>query len=603
MSEKHKFQESKKLYYSRLSLGIVLFIASFFIKYPVIFIIPSYILIGIDVLHESYINIKKGKIFDENFLMSIATIGALVIREFPEAVAVMLFYKIGEYFEELAVGKSKKSVTKLLADMPNKANVLRNNKVYVVEPESVEIGEILVIKVGEKVPIDGVIIEGNSSFDTSSLTGESLPKDLGKDDEILSGYINLSGVIKIKTTKTASNSTISKILELVQNAENKKAKLDSFISRFAKFYTPIVIALAITLAVVPLFFGGNWTTWLYRALVFLVVSCPCALVISIPLTYFAGIGGASHNGVLVKGSSFLDALTEMDTVVFDKTGTLTKGVLKLDKIVPINYTENELLHIAASCEANSNHPIAKALLNAYTGELSDAKKVREIAGKGIKAEINGAKVAVGNSKLLDKVSFEETTATAIYVSVDGKYAGYITFTDEIKENAFFIGQALKKVGINKTVMLTGDNVLEAAKVATRLNINKFYATLLPQDKLRKFEEIKGKKVFVGDGINDAPVMASADVSIGMGKSGSDIAIESSDIVIMGDEISKVPLAIKFAKKTKKIAYENVTFALGIKAIILILGTLGLADMWWAVFGDVGVTVLAILNATRARKVK
>lgn len=625
--------------------ALILFIIGLSVKFENIWInraiyLISYAIVGAEIVIEAIKNIFKGEVFDEHFLMAVATIGAIAIGEYPEAVAVMLFYQIGEIFQDYAVDKSKKSITKLMDIRPDYANVKREDKILKVKPEEVKINEIIVVKPGEKIPLDGIVIDGKSMLDTSSLTGESLPRSIKKDEEVLSGCINQSGTITIKVTKEYGESTVHKILDLVENASNKKSKSENFITKFAKYYTPIVVILAVMLAIIPpiILRDGNFTNWLYRALTFLVVSCPCALVISIPLGFFGGIGGASKKGILVKGSNYLEALANTETVVFDKTGTLTEGVFEVqeiktakeiqdgklketkqetEKIEISEITKEELLKTVAICENDSNHPIANSVKNAYVKQnnekinTSNLKNVQEISGKGISATIEGKEVLVGNQKLMKDKDIKyiqcKSVGTILYVSIEGKFAGYIVISDKIKQDSKEAISSLNKKGVKKTVMLTGDKKEVAEKVSKQIGIDEVYAELLPDGKVKKVEELlqtketKGKLVFVGDGINDAPVLALSDIGIAMGGLGSDAAIEAADVVIMTDEPSKVSKSIDIAKKTMKIVKENIIFAIAIKIIVLILGACGVATMWEAVFADVGVSILAILNSLRMLK--
>lgn len=577
----------------------------------------SYLIVGLEIVLKAIRNIFKGKVFDENFLMAIATIGAFVIGEYPEAVAVMLFYQIGEAFQDYAVDKSRKSIISLMDIRPDFANVERNKDVEKVKPENVKIGEIIIIKPGEKVPLDGIVVEGNSSLDTKALTGESLPKDVKVNEEVLSGFINLNGVIKVKVTKEYGESTVSKILDLVENASNKKSKSENFITKFAKYYTPIVVITALILAIVPplIIKDAVLSDWIYRALSFLVVSCPCALVISIPLSFFGGIGGASKMGVLIKGSNYLEALSNTEIVVFDKTGTLTKGVFEVQKVAPEGISKEELLEVTAYSEHYSNHPIAISIKNAYGREIDEEKIINtnEIPGFGIMAKIEDKEILVGNEKLMNenKISFSkcDSIGTILYVTIDKKYAGYIVIADKIKDDSKDTIKLLKKNNIKQTVMLTGDRKKVGEEVAKELGIDKVYTDLLPDGKVKKVEELltsraqKGKLIFVGDGINDAPVLAISDIGVAMGGLGSDAAIEAADVVIMTDEPSKLVNAIKLSKRTMRIVKENIIFAIFVKVLVLVLSALGVATMWEAVFADVGVSIIAIINALRALRVK
>ena len=584
-------------------------------QYLLLYLIP-YLIVGWDTLKEAAEGLVKGEALSEDFLMSIATLGALSIgfmpgaeTQFPEAVFVMLFFQVGEWFEEKAEGNSRKSISHLMDIRPDTAHVERGGKLETVHPEEVEPGETILIQPGEKVPMDGIVLQGNSSLDTIALTGESVPRSIHEGDEILSGCVNLSGVLKVKTTKAFGESTAAKILDLVENAASAKSKSENFITRFAKVYTPIVVALAVLVAVVPGLISGEWATWIYRGLMFLVVSCPCALVISVPLTFFGGLGGASRKGILIKGSNLIDTLAKVNTVVFDKTGTLTEGVFEVTAVHPEVIDQKELLHLAAHVERHSTHPIAMALRNAYPDEADDCRveDIQETAGHGIIATVNGKKVAVGNSKLMEKLGAAwhpcEQEGTIIHVAIDGSYAGHVVISDRIKADSAQAIEALRKEGVRKTVMLTGDQQSVAAAVASALKIDEFHAQLLPADKVAQVENLlkEGTLAFVGDGINDAPVLTRADVGIAMGALGSDAAIEAADVVLMDDKPSKIAQAIRTARKTIRIAKENIIFAIGIKVLVLVLAALGVATMWMAVFADVGVTVLAVFNAMRALK--
>ena len=575
-----------------------------------------YVVIGWDIVWKALTNILHGQVFDENFLMTIATIGALILGEHSEGVAVMLFYQVGEWFQSYAVSKSRKSIASLMDIRPDYANVERNGKLEQVDPEEVNIGDTIVVKPGERVPLDGKIIKGTSALDTSALTGESMPRDVEPGMEVISGCINQTGILTIQTTKKYGESTVAKILDLVENASDKKGKTENFISRFARYYTPIVVFAAIALAVLPpLVTGQPFTGWIYRALTFLVISCPCALVISIPLSFFGGIGGASKIGVLVKGSNYLESLAHTEVVVFDKTGTLTKGSFAVSQINAVSMKEAQLLELAAYAEDYSNHPISLSIKKAYGKKIDHSRisDVQEIAGHGVRAVIDGKTILAGNAKLMDKegIAYIPSNAigTVIYLACNGKYAGYIVIEDEIKADAPSAIKALKEVGVRKTVMLTGDADAVGKKVAQKLGLDQAYTELLPADKVDRVEMMlrqtteKGKLVFVGDGINDAPVLARADVGIAMGGLGSDAAIEAADVVLMTDEPSKISAVVQIARKTIRIANENIVFALGVKILVLILGATGYANMWAAVFADVGVSVIAILNAIRAMRVK
>lgn len=579
--------------------------------------IISYIIVGGDVVKRAVKNIFKGQVFDENFLMSIATIGAFFIGEYPEGVAVMLFYQVGELFQSYAVGKSRKSIASLMDIRPDYANVKKGDGLVKVDPDEVQIGDIIVIKAGEKIPLDGKVIEGSSMIDTSALTGESVPREVEVGSDILSGCININGVITAEVTKEFGESTVSKILDLVENASSKKSNSEQFITKFARYYTPVVVIIAVFLAIIPplVIDGATFSDWIYRALAFLVVSCPCALVISIPLSFFGGIGGASKKGVLVKGSNYLEALAETEIVVFDKTGTLTKGVFNVQEIHPEGVSKEELLELTAHAESYSNHLISLSLKRAYSKEIDNGRisDVEEISGHGVIATVDGKKVMAGNIKLMKMMDIPyfkgELIGTIVHVAVNNKYIGYIVIADEVKEDSAQAIKELKAANIKQTVMLTGDNKSIGSKVAKELGLDKVYAELLPADKVEKLEELfsqkskKGKLAFVGDGINDAPVLARADIGIAMGGLGSDAAIEAADVVIMTDEPSKIATTMKISKKTLKIAHQNIVFAIGIKIIVLILSAFGITTMWAAIFADVGVTIIAVLNAFRALNVK
>ena len=582
-------------------------------QYLLLFLVP-YLVVGWDTLKEAAEGLVHGEALSEDFLMSVATLGALVIgfmpgaqTQFPEAVFVMLFFQVGELFEELAEGRSRRSIAHLMDIRPDTAHVERNGALETVHPEEVKPGEVILIQPGEKVPMDGVVLEGHSSLDTVALTGESVPRNVHEGDEILSGCVNGSGVLRVKTTKAFGESTAAKILELVENAAENKSRSESFITRFAKVYTPIVVALAVLVAVVPSLITGQWVTWIYRGLLFLVVSCPCALVISVPLTFFGGLGGASRKGILIKGSNLMDQLSKLQTVVFDKTGTLTEGVFEVTAVHPEVIDKDELLHLAAHVERHSTHPIAAALRKAYPNEQDNCsvEDIQEVAGHGVMATVNGKRVAVGNSKLMEEVGAAwrpcHHEGTLIHVAIGGEYAGHIVVGDRIKADAAEAIKSLKANGIAKTVMLTGDQEQVAASVAKALGVDEFHAGLLPADKVAQVERLlpQGTLAFVGDGINDAPVLTRADVGIAMGALGSDAAIEAADVVLMDDQPSKIASAIQIARRTLRIAKENIGFAIGIKVLVLLLAAIGLATMWMAVFADVGVTVLAVLNAMRA----
>lgn len=574
----------------------------------------SYIIVGKNVVIKAIKNIFHKQWLDENFLMTISTIGAFCIGEYPEAVAVMIFYQVGELFQNYAVNKSRKSIKTLMNIRPDYANVIRDGKIENVDPDEVEIDEIIEIKSGEKVPLDGVIIDGNSMIDTSSLTGEAVPRRVDIGDEILSGCVNISGLLRVKVTKVYDESTVSKILELIENATTKKSKSENFITRFAKYYTPIVVILAVILTVLPpIILQDSFSMWLARALTFLVISCPCALVISVPLSFFGGIGGSAKQGILVKGSNYLEMLSKVSTVVVDKTGTITKGVFKVQKICANNIDKNELLKMTAYAEYNSNHPISISLKNEYKEEIDTSKiqEVQELTGLGVKAIVFEKQVLVGNLKLMKehKIKYEEAkdVGTVLYVAIDNEYVGYIVISDEIKEDAKSSIKSMKRMGIEKTIMLTGDKKEIAEAVSKDVGIDEVYSELLPTDKFQRLEDILEKEginrkvAYVGDGINDAPSLARSDIGIAMGGIGSDAAIEAADIVIMTDEISKIPTAIDISKKTIKIVKQNIVFAIGVKVLVLILGALGISGMWEAVFADVGVSVIAIINAMRAMR--
>ena len=585
-------------------------------QYLLLFLVP-YLIVGWDTLKEAAEGLFHGEALSEDFLMSIATLGALGIgfmpgaeTQFPEAVFVMLFFQVGELFEEMAEGRSRKSISHLMDIRPDSARVERDGKWETVKPEEVAVGETILVQPGEKVPMDGVVLEGHSSLDTVALTGESVPRSIGEGDEILSGCVNLSGVLRIRTTKAFGESTAAKILDLVENAASAKSRSESFITKFARVYTPIVVVLAVLVAVIPGLVTGEWATWIYRGLMFLVVSCPCALVISVPLTFFGGLGGASRKGILIKGSNLVDTLSRVKTVVFDKTGTLTEGVFEVTAVHPEVLDQKELLHLAAHVERHSTHPIAMALRNAYPDEQDSCtvEGMEETAGHGVVAKVNGRRVAVGNSKLMEAEGALwhpcEQEGTIIHVAMDGEYLGHIVISDRIKADSAEGIRALKAAGIGRTVMLTGDQEAVAASVAQTLGVDEYHAQLLPADKVSQVERLlkEGTLAFVGDGINDAPVLTRADVGIAMGALGSDAAIEAADVVLMDDKPSKIAAAIRIARRTLRIAKENIGFAIGVKVLVLVLAALGIATMWMAVFADVGVTVLAILNAMRALRV-
>lgn len=625
-------EKENRLHLSKIILSAALLITAVIIEKNttlitwqlfLIFLVP-YLIVGYGVLVKSARNIIRGEIFDENFLMSLATLGAMCIgfmpgaeHQFPEAVFVMLFYQVGELFEDIAEDRSRKSISELMDIRPDYAHVVREGKELTIDPNEVKVGEIIVVKPGEKIPIDGIVLEGRASLDTVALTGESMPRSVEVNDEVVSGCLNLNGLLTVKVTKAFGESTASKVLELVENASENKSRSENFITRFARVYTPIVVGLAVALAVLPPLFSGNWATWIYRALIFLVVSCPCALVISVPLTFFAGIGGASRKGILVKGSNYLEALACVEIAVFDKTGTLTYGVFDVTAVHPENIEKKELLHLAAHVERNSNHPIALSLKNAYpqaTDNCCTTAQVQEMAGQGMMAVVNGKTVGVGNERMMQSLgaSIPECRScpgaqqgTTIHMTIDGEYAGHIIISDRIKQDAQEAISLLKSMGVKKTVMLTGDRQSVAQRVAQEVGIDEFHARLLPAHKVEAVEKLMREKVkgrtlaFVGDGINDAPVLARADVGIAMGALGSDAAIEAADVVLMDDKPSKIATAIKAGKKTLGIARENVYFSIGVKVAVLLLAALGLAGMWLASLADVGVMVLAVLNATRA----
>ncbi len=615
----HDHGEISKNEIIKLILGGLLFVLPLIFKLEGTprFLVYSlaYGVVGYEVIIRAVKNIMAGIPFDENFLMTVATLGAFMIGEYPEGVAVMLFYQVGEMFQGMAVNHSRKSISSLLDIRPDYANLEKNGETIVVSPKEVHVGEIIVVKPGEKVPLDGIVVEGESSLDTSNITGESLPRNVGKGDKVLSGVVNNHGLLKIEVTKEFGESTVSKILDLVENASSKKAPTENFITKFAKFYTPVVVFVALGIAVIPpLFMGGALSEWAYRACIFLVISCPCALVISIPLGFFGGIGGASKSGILVKGGNYLEALNDVTAIVFDKTGTITKGTFKVTEIMNYgDYTKDEVLELAAYGESFSNHPIGKSIIEAYGKEVSNdyIKDYKEIPGKGIEVYIDGKEIILGNKTLfLDKnilVEEVDSIGTVVYVGKEGSHIGTIIVSDELKDNVVEDIKKLKSLGIKETIMLSGDNENTAKKVGELVGLDKVYGNLLPQDKVSIFEDIinknKGKVVFVGDGVNDAPVLARADIGIAMGGLGSDAAIEASDVVIMTDEIGKIATGIKIARNTKKIVTQNIVLALGLKLIVLSLGAFGLATMWEAVFADVGVSIIAILNSIRALKVE
>ena len=609
----------KKL--TRIIISFILLILAFTIKLDNtiinnILFITSYIIVGYDIILKALRNITRGKVFDENFLMTIATIGAFFIKEFPEAVAVMLFYQVGELFQSYAVDKSRKSVASLMDIRPDYANLYHDEKTEIVDPNKVKVGDIILIKPGEKIPLDGIVVEGNSLLNTLALTGESMPKSVTETDEVLSGCINNEGILKVKVTKEFGESTVSKILDLVENASSRKSKSENFISKFAKYYTPIVVIIAILLAFIPpLILDTNFKTWIYRALSFLVVSCPCALVISIPLSFFGGIGASSKIGVLVKGSNYLEALANTEIVVCDKTGTLTEGIFKVQKVNAIDYSKEDLLKYTSYAENYSNHPIALSIKEAYGKNINEklVTKTKEIKGKGVIAKVDSKEVLVGNEKLMEEYNIDykksNDVGTVIYIAIDKKYAGSIIISDKIKDDAYKAVKEFRKNNVKKIIMLTGDREEISKKVSKELKLDNYYAELLPQDKVKKVESLMkekseyGKLVFIGDGINDAPVLALSDIGVAMGGLGSDAAIEAADIVIMTDEPSKLASAIKISKKTMQIVKENIIFAITVKILVLLLSAIGATTMWAAVFADVGVSVIAIINALRILRVK
>ena len=606
----------------KIIIALILFLIALIIDFGNVWInnviyIIAYIIVGFEIVRKALRNITRGKVFDENFLMTVATIGAFGIGEFPEAASVMLFYQVGELFQSYAVDKSRKSIANLMDIRPDYANIEKDGKLEKVDPDEVKIGDIIVVKPGEKIPLDGTVVEGKTNLDTKALTGEPMPREANIGDDVISGCINLNGLIKVKVTKEFGESTVSKILDLVENASSKKSKSENFITKFAAYYTPIVVIIAVILAIVPplVIPGAEFSDWIYRALSFLVVSCPCALVISIPLSFFGGIGGASKMGILIKGSNYLEALANTEIVVFDKTGTLTEGDAKVQKIEAEGISKEELLEITALAENFSNHPIALSIKSEYNKPIDEKRivKTQELTGRGIKATIDEKEVLVGNEKLMkeEKIDYKECTdaGTALYVAIDKKYVGYILIADSIKKDSKKAIQNLKKNGIKQTVMLTGDRKQVGEVVAKELGIDKVYTELLPDGKVEKVEELlkekspKGKLAFVGDGINDAPVLAISDIGIAMGALGSDAAIEAADVVLMTDEPSKIVDAIHLSKKTMRIVKENIVFAILVKVIVLILSAFGLSTMWEAVFADVGVSIIAIINALRVLRVK
>lgn len=628
---KNKFKltrKQKKMLYriiTAFALLVVAAIVTHLIELPwwvnlLIYIVP-YVISGYDVLKTAVINLLHGQVFDEKFLMMVATVGAFGAGEYPEASAVMLFYQVGELFQSIAVGRSRKSISSLMDIRPDSAVVIRNGEEITVSPDEVEVGELIVIRPGEKIPLDGIVEEGNSSVNTAALTGESAPVDVAFSDNVISGTVNLTGVIKVKTTSTFGESTVSKILELVENSSEKKAKVENFITKFARYYTPCVVIAALLLGIVPPVIlgigdGEVWKTWLIRACVFLVVSCPCALVVSVPLSFFGGIGGAAKEGILIKGANYMETLADIDTVVFDKTGTLTKGVFAVEDIHPQDIDKADLLDVAAACESFSSHPVAQSIVRAHADHIDKDRisDVKEIAGKGVEAVIDGTRYFCGNGQLMQMCMADyhdcHLTGTIIHIAKDtqegAEYLGHIIINDELKEDSEAAVKALKKIGVKRLVMLTGDKEKVAASVAQKLGLTEYHAELLPADKVEQVEKLlkTGKRLaFAGDGINDAPVLMRADLGIAMGAMGSDAAIESADVVLMDDKPMGIAKAVLIARKTMRIVKENVFFALAVKALILILGAVGIANMWLAVFGDVGVLILAILNAVRAMKFK
>lgn len=626
MTKKQKIMLVRILIAALLLVGLNFVPAEGWLRF-VLYLIP-YLVIGYDILLKAFKGIRNGQVFDECFLMAVATIGAIALAlyersgDYTEAIAVMLFYQIGEWFQSYAVGKSRRNISELMDIRPDYANIEKDGKLEKVDPYDVEIGSMIVVQPGEKVPLDGIIVEGTSTLNTSALTGESLPKDAKEGNEIISGCINMTGVLKVRTTKEFGESTVSKILDLVENASSRKSRSEDFISRFARVYTPAVCYAALALAFLPplvrmLFMGlpADWGTWIYRALTFLVISCPCALVISIPLSFFAGIGGAGNAGVLVKGSNYLETLSRTKTVVFDKTGTLTKGVFEVNAIHHNSMEEEKLLEYAALAESASSHPISRSLQNAYGKAIdrSRVENIQEISGNGVTARVDGVEVAAGNDKLMERLGIPyqncHLAGTIIHMAIDGAYAGHIVISDIVKPHAREAVQTLKKAGVTKTVMLTGDAAKVADKVAAELGIDMVYSELLPADKVKKVEELLKEKpeksalAFVGDGINDAPVLGRADIGIAMGAMGSDAAIEAADVVLMDDDPMKIAKAIRISRKCLRIVYQNIVFAIGIKLICLLLGAVGIANMWLAIFADVGVMILAVLNAIRALFIK
>lgn len=602
----------------RIIASAVLFLAAMCIPAEglirlLLFLVP-YAVIGWDVLWRAVRNIAHGQIFDENFLMGIATVGAFFLGEYPEGVAVMLFYQVGELFQSYAVGRSRKSITALMDIRPDYANIEVDGELKQVDPEEIAVGDTIVVKAGEKVPLDGVVLEGFSSLNTSALTGESLPRDVQPGDAVISGCINQSGLLRVQVSRAFGESTVSKILDLVENSSSKKARSENFITKFARYYTPVVVICAALLAVLPpLILGGGWSDWIQRALIFLVISCPCALVISVPLSFFGGIGGASKCGILVKGSNYLEALAQTELIVFDKTGTLTHGTFRVTAVHPNEISKEQLLEFAALAESYSDHPISLSLKAAYRQQLDTSRvsNTEELSGRGVRAVVDGRAVHAGNDKLMNEINVSwhncHHTGTIVHVAVDNRYAGHIVISDEVKADAAEAIRALKEQGVRKTVMLTGDAKAVGEQVAQQLNLDTVYTELLPADKVEQVEKLlgektpRGKLAFVGDGINDAPVLSRADIGIAMGALGSDAAIEAADVVLMDDKPSKIAIAMQISKKTLRIVHQNIVFALGVKLLVLLLGAFGMANMWEAVFADVGVSIIAILNATRALK--
>lgn len=607
----------------RIAVSAVLLVGAVLVPYEGVWkfllFLPAYFVIGWDVLWKAVRNIAHGQVFDENFLMALATVGAFCTGffgkgEYPEAVFVMLFYQVGELFQSYAIGKSRKSISALMDIRPDYANVERDGQLVQVDPDEVAVGDVITIKAGEKVPLDGVVLEGSSLVNTSALTGESVPRQVQPGDDVISGCINQNGLLRVQVTKAFGESTVAKILDLVENASSKKAKTENFITRFARYYTPVVVICAVVLAIVPPLFVGDWTGWVQKALIFLVVSCPCALVISVPLSFFGGIGGASRQGILVKGGNYLEILADTEMVVFDKTGTLTKGVFNVTAIHPDEYSESGLLEMAALAESYSDHPISRSLKEAYGKEVDSTRvgQVEELSGRGVRAQVDGKTVCAGNDKLMEEIGVKwhpcHRVGTTVHVVVDGQYVGHIVISDQVKEDSKEAIAALKAQGVKKTVMLTGDAKAVGESVAKDLGLDQVYTQLLPGDKVEKVEALlqeksqKGKLAFVGDGINDAPVLSRADIGIAMGALGSDAAIEAADIVLMDDKPSKIAKAMEISKRTLRIVRQNIVFALGVKLLVLILTPFGLSNMWEAVFADVGVTVIAIINASRALQV-